>query len=57
MIGDCVLKSKVKGTYQSITYWVVNLLNKSKSLIHDDGNHHSTIVNMRNVVSVTIQER
>lgn len=57
MIGDCVLDLMVKGTYQGITYRVIDLLDKGKPFVHDDGTQHPTIVNMRNVVSVTIQER
>lgn len=56
MIGDCVLELIVKGTYQGIMYQVVDLLDKGKPFIHDDGAQHPTIVNMRNVISVTIQE-
>ncbi len=57
MIGDCVLELMVKGTYQGITHRVVDLLDKGMPFVHDDGDHHPTIINMRNVVSVTIQEQ
>ena len=57
MIGDCVLELIVKGTYQGVMYRVVDLMDKGKPFIHDDGAQHQTIVNMRNVISVTIQEQ
>lgn len=56
MACDCVLELIVKGTYQGIMYQVVDLMDKGKPFIHDDGAQHQTIVNMRNVISVTIQE-
>lgn len=57
MIGDCVLELIVKGTYQDIAYRVFDLLDKGKPFVHDDGTQHPTVVNMRNVVSVNIQEQ
>lgn len=57
MIGDCALELIVKGTYQGVMYQLVGLMDKGEPFIHDDGDHHPTIINMRNVVSVTIQER
>lgn len=56
MIGDCVLELMVKGTYQGVMYQLIGLMDKGEPFIHDDGTQHPTIVNMRNVVSVTIQE-
>lgn len=57
MIGDCALELIVKGTYQGVMYQLIGLMDKGEPFIHDDGDHHPTIVNMRNVVSVTIQEQ
>lgn len=57
MIGDCALELIVKGTYQGIMYQLIGLMDKGEPFIHDDGTQHPTIVNMRNVVSVTIQEQ
>lgn len=57
MIGDCVLGLIVKGTYQGVMYQLIGLMDKGKPFVLDDGTQHPTIVNMRNVVSVTIQKR
>lgn len=57
MIGDCVLGLIVKGTYQGVMYQLIGLMDKGEPFVHDDGDHHPTIINMRNVVSVTIQEQ
>lgn len=57
MIGDCVLELMVKGTYQGVMYQLIGLMDKGEPFVHDDGDHHPTIINMRNVVSVTIQEQ
>lgn len=57
MIGDCVLELIVNGTYQSVMHQLIDLMDKGMPFVHDDGDHHPTIVNMRNVVSVTIQEQ